>query len=395
MARFIVLRDKADVWRRPAVPLTSTIAPRKAGALGAPWIETLELDPTELRDLMRDRSCLTIAPAMPTRIVNPEPLDDLRAEDAVPSWGLRAVGADWTNATGQGVRVAVLDTGLDRKHAAFSGVQMTCRDFAGTGIEDANGHGTHVTGTILGRDQGGTRIGVARGVTDLRVGKVLSDNGLGRSEAFLDAVLWAIAERADVICFALSFDIAAQVDALTQEGYPRVQANTAAVNAYRGNLRIFELTLQMLQAQNGPLFLGAIGNDSLRVISPEFETGPAAPAAATGVLAVGACAPGDGGLEPAVFSNAGPAIVAPGVGIISASLGGGVRSLNGSSMATAHAAGVAALWVEQMRAEDAKVTAQTLAAKLVSTATRKSLSPGQTIIDCGNGLVQSPRQQLA
>ncbi len=394
MARFIVLRDKANVWRRPAVPLTESIAPRAREAVAQPSIETLDLNPAELRDLMRDRSCLTVAPAMPTRIVNPEPLDDLRSDDAVPGWGLRAVGADWTRATGAGVRLAVLDTGIDRKHAAFQGVSMTCRDFVGTGIGDANGHGTHVAGTILGRDQGGTRIGVARGVTDLLVGKVLSDNGLGRSDAFLDAILWVFAERADVVSFALSFDIAAQVEVLTGDGYPLVQANTAAVNAYRGNLRIFELMLRMLQAKKGPLLLGAIGNDSLRVLSPEFETGPAAPAAASGVMAIGACGQGEVGLEPAVFSNAGPALAAPGVGVISASLGGGVRSLNGSSMATAHATGIAALWAEQLRDAGEVVNAQSLAAKLVSTATRKGLTANQTILDCGNGLVQGPRDQL-
>ncbi|WHZ35343.1 S8 family serine peptidase [Sagittula sp. MA-2] len=394
MSRLIVLRDRADNWRRPSVPLSASVAPRAPEAASDPLIESVDLSPAELRDLVRDPTCLTVAPVMPTRIVNPEPLDDLRAEDAVPGWGLHAVGADWTNATGHGVRLALLDTGIDRKHPAFAGVRLITKDFVGTGVGDANGHGTHMAGTILGRDLGGTRIGVARGIEDLFVVKTLADNGMGRSDGFMQAVLWAAGAEVDIAVFALSFDIAAQVEALTAEGYPRVQANTAAVNAYRGNLRIFELVMQMICAAKGPLLLGAIGNDSLRVISPDFETGPAAPAAARHVLAVGACGPGPEGLEPAVFSNAGPALVAPGVGIISASLGGGLRSLNGSSMAAAHAAGVAALWVEQMRGEGERVTAQSLAAKLIGTVTRQGLVPGQTVLDCGHGLIQAPKGQL-
>lgn len=396
MTRYIVLRDRTGNWQRSEIPLAASLAPRQRDVPAEPQIDGLDLTPEDLRDLMRDTSCLTVAPAMPTRIVNPEPLDDFRSDDVVPGWGLRAVGADWTQATGKGVRVALLDTGIDRGHPAFHGVTVTSHDFVGTGVSDANGHATHLAGTILGRDHGGTRIGVARGITDLIVGKALSDNGFGRSDGFLQAVLWAFSQKADIISFALSFDIAAQVEALTREGYPRVQANTAAVNAYRGNLRIFELMMEMLCATGGPLLLGAIGNDSLRVISPDFETGPAAPAAARHVLAVGACGPGeeDGGLEPAVFSNAGPALVGPGVGIVSANLGGGIKTLNGSSMAMAHAAGVAALWAEVMRAEGEPVTARGLATRLITNATRKGLRKGQTILDCGHGLVQAPKDRL-
>lgn len=397
MSRIIVLRDRTDNWRRPAVPLAASVAPLRPEIPAEPMLDVVEVDPAGLRQLMRDPSVLTVAPAMPTRIVNPEPLDDLRSTDVVPGWGARAIGADWTQSTGAGVRVAMLDTGIDKAHPAFAGVTITGQDFVGTGLSDANGHGTHLAGTLLGRDQGGTRIGVARGITDLKVGKVLSDNGFGRTDGFLRAVLWAFREQADIIAFSLSFDIAAQVEVLTRDGYPRVQATTAAVNAYRGNLRIFELMMEMMCATGGPLLLGAIGNDSLRVISPDFETAASAPAAARHVMPIGACGPGseeDPGLVPAVFCNVGPALVAPGVGIVSASLGGGIKTLNGTSMAMAHAAGVAALWAEVMRAEREAVTARSLAAKLISTATRKGLRRGQTILDCGFGLVQAPRARL-
>jgi subtilisin family serine protease len=394
MARFIVLRDKANVWQSRAMPIDAAITRGSVAGPAQPQIASVNLDHISLRDLIRDPECLAVAPVMPTRLVNPEPLDDLRAKDTVPGWGIHAVGADWTRTTGAGARIALLDTGIDKGHAAFKGVRLHIRDFVGSGIEDANGHGTHMAGTILGRDQGGTRIGVARGVQELWVAKAIADQGLGRSDQFLEAVLWSITEGVDVACFALSFDIAAHVAELEAEGYPTVQANVAAANAYRGNLRMFEFLLAMVDPAERPLFLGAVGNDSLRVISPEFETGPAAPAAAENVIAVGAVGPSEIGLMPAPFSNIGPGLVAPGVGIISASLGDGLRSLNGSSMATAHVAGVAALWIEEMRAQGQSIDTRALAARLTATCTRAALAPRQTTLDCGRGLVQGPRDQL-
>ncbi|MGP6089052.1 S8 family serine peptidase [Antarctobacter jejuensis] len=394
MTRYILLRDKAENWRRPAVPLNDMIAPQdpKAGAI--PRIDVADLSPAELRDASADRTLLTIQPAMPTRLLTPQPMDELRASDAVPGWGLHATGADWTPYSGAGVRVALLDTGIDATHPAFDGVKITAKDFAGTGVADANGHGTHVAGTLLGRDLGGTRIGVARGVTDLLIGKALADDGSGRSEDFLHAVLWALQNKADILGFALCFDTPAQVEALVNEGYPQALATSAAVHAYRGNLRICEMLLRMIGCNRVPLILGAVGNDALRTIAPEYETGPVAPACACGVLAVGACTPLDDGLAAAPFSNAGPALVAPGAGIISAGLGGGLRTLNGSSMALAHVAGIAALWVEKMRKDRTRITPQALAAKLIGKATREPLSPQASFIDCGRGVVQAPKGKL-
>ncbi|MBT53208.1 MAG: peptidase S8 [Mameliella sp.] len=394
MTRYILLRDPTGNWRRSPVPLAGGIAPQDPDAPTAPVVETADLTPQDVRDIIDDPTLLTLQPAMCTRLIAPEPMDELRSADAVPGWGLRAIGADWTPSSGAGVRVALLDTGIDAHHPVFSGIDVTAQDFAGTGIADANGHGTHVAATVLGRDLGGTRVGVARGVTDLLVAKALADNGRGRSEDFFQAMLWALRSKADIIGFALAFDVPGQIDALTEEGYPTALATLAAVHAYRGNLRICEVLLQMIARDQAPLLLGAVGNDCLRTITPEFETGPSAPAAAAGVLAIGACGPDEAGLSPAPFSNVGAALLAPGAGIISAGLGGGLRTLNGTSMALAHAVGIAALWVEQMRKEDTPVTAQTLAAKLIGTATRAPLGPRASSVECGYGLVQAPKGAL-
>ncbi|MFZ7090858.1 S8 family serine peptidase [Primorskyibacter sp. 2E233] len=394
MTRFIVLRDRSGNWRRPAVPSLNAIEPTRPDEPAEPEITTVELSPKYVDEIEKDPSFLGVSPVVPTRLLAPEPMDELRADELVPGWGQSAIGADRTQYTGKGARIALLDTGIDTQHPAFAKITPMTRDYAGTGIEDANGHGTHVAGTVLGRDMGGMRIGVARGVTSLLVGKALTDSGHGRSEDFLRALLWARDQKADVIGFSLAFDTAAHIEMLTANGYPMTLATMAAVHAYRGNLRIFENLLGMMDPATRPLVMGAIGNDCLRTISPEFETGPAAPSAARGVLTIGALGPGSAGFSPAPFSNIGPSLMAPGVGIVSASAGDGVRSMNGSSMALAHGLGVAALWAEHMRETGQKVNAQTLATNLVSAATTDGLSPHLTLFERGQGLIQAPRSTL-
>ena len=84
--------------------------------------------------------------------------------------GLIAVKAHTSPFTGQGVTVAVLDTGLDDSHPAFTGKTIIKRDFTGEGanatdVSDKDGHGTHCAGTVCGTTVDGIRVGVAPGVT--------------------------------------------------------------------------------------------------------------------------------------------------------------------------------------------------------------------------------------
>ncbi|KUF10652.1 S8 family serine peptidase [Pseudoponticoccus marisrubri] len=388
MTRYIVLRDTAGAWRRPEIPLEAKCARIAPDALAAPVIDAHDFTPAELREAARAPNFLVVSPVIPTRIIGPEPLDELRADDGVAGWGIDAVGARPHGAGGAGAALALLDTGIDAGHPAFAGLRIEPRDFAGSGIEDANGHGTHLAGTALGRDVAGERIGVAPGVDRLVVGKAVSDTGRGDSQGFLQAMLFALARRVDVIGFALAFDIGRLVEDLVEADYPISLANAAAIHAYRGNLRIFETLLQM--QDRPPLILGAVGNDCRRTISPEFETGPSSPAAARNVLSVGALAPGPQGLCPAPFSNCGPELVAPGVDVRSAEPGGGLRSMHSSSAAMAHALGVAGLWVAALRATGQPTDARHVAARLLASATRDGLAGAPSVIDVGQGLVQAP-----
>ncbi|MAB06578.1 MAG: peptidase S8 [Rhodobacteraceae bacterium] len=372
---FLLLRDASMAAAR-----RRAVAPPPA-----PVLELAALDARGVRDAVRDPSIRAIARAMPTRLVAPEPLDDVRAEDAAPGWGLVASGVSASPCTGAGVRVALLDTGIDRAHPAFLGVALTCRDFAGTGIDDANGHGTHCAGIVLGREVDGARIGVAPGGTDALIGKVLADDGRGRSEGLLRGLLWAAESGAHVVALAARLDTAGLAEELAAEGWPMGLAVSVALESHRMTLRLLHELLAMLgQLAADPVICAPAGNDSRRTIAPEFEV--SVPDALTGVISVGALGQGASGLAPAPFSNAAPVMVAPGVNVVSAAAGGGLRPLNGTTMACAHVAGLAALWCEARRPGAAAA-----GAALMASCRTDGLDPRfADRFDCGLGMPRAP-----
>ena len=107
-------------------------------------------------------------------------------------------------------------------------------------------------------------------------------------------------------------------------------------------------------------------------------------------MSTGALAQSANGLTVAPFSNTFVQVSAPGVAIISAKAGGGLRSLNGTSMATPHAAGVTALWWEEVTASPLPATAGTVTAHLLAKADVSALAPGVDVADRGVGLVRAP-----
>ena len=291
----------------------------------------------------------------------PEPEDPARPL----TWGLRAVLADQTGFGGAGVKVAILDTGLDFQHPDFANREIIAESFvSGETAQDGQGHGTHVAGTAVGlrlprAGRNAPRYGVAPDA-DLFVGKVLGDNGSGREGDILAGILWALENECEIISMSLG---RRPIPGDATGDYDRV-----------GRIAM----------QQGSLIIAAAGNESNRSFGRIAPVG--APANARSVLAVAAL---DEGLNVADFSNGGLEadggaidIAAPGVDVFSAIPGGDYASFAGTSMAAPHVAGVAALLAQS----DASLRGQALWDALTSSARRLEL-PAR---DVGAGLTQAP-----
>jgi subtilisin family serine protease len=333
---------------------------------------------------------------MPTRLIEPFEVEASAAPSS--AWGISAVKADESPFTGAGVSVSVLDTGIDRGHPAFQGVTVAEQDFSGAGNGDRQGHGTHCAGTIVGRDVAGTRIGVARGVTQLLVGKVLRDDGSGDSDMIFRGIQWALQENADVISMSLGFDFPGLVADLVGQGWPPDLATSLALEAYRANLRMFDALMEIVEARaafgQGTILVAAAGNESQRDRNPEHEIAVSIPAAAQGIVSVGALQADQGGLQIAPFSNTFPQVSAPGVAILSARAGGGLQALSGTSMATPHVAGVTALWWEAVRSSPIGAASTAVLARLLANTRINGFATGVDPADRGSGIVTAPLAPL-
>lgn len=364
-------------------------------------VETAELDARDVQDLRHNPRSF-VAPAMPIRLIEPltyEPADgDGPADsgnDGEITWNVKLVGAHASPFTGAGVTVAVLDTGIQADHAAFAGIEIIQQDFTGEGEADVHGHGTHVAGTIFGRPKDGVRFSVAPGINRVAIGKVLGREG-GSSDMLFQGIRWAIDQGASVINMSLGFDFPGLVKWLVAErSFPVELATSRALQWYRDNVRLLDRLVALYRAraamgENGALLIAAAGNESQRNVDPNFTIDVSPPAAGDGIVSVAALAGTAAPLTVAPFSNINPNIAAPGVGIFSSWIGGGYKAISGTSMASPHVTGVAALWAERQFRQTNVINIDRLSANLVGNAVTDSLDRPGDFVDFGAGLVRAP-----
>ena len=279
----------------------------------------------------------------------PAPASDAEEEALVvgATWGLVACKVPPSSRSGNGIKVAVLDTGMDLGHPDFAGRPITQGSFVGQPVQDLHSHGTHCIGTSCGplAPAGTTpRYGVAHRA-GIFAGKVLSNSGSSVGGSVLAGMNWAIANRCQVISMSLG-----------GPGGPQPYYTAAGQSALN----------------NGLLIVAAAGNEASPTGSPANSPTIMSVAALTEALA------------PATFSNFGKVeIAAPGVNVFSSvprPTRYGFKS--GTSMATPHVAGCAALWAES----SPSLRGILLWRKLQATARRLPFPASRV----GAGLVQAP-----
>ena len=301
--------------------------------------------------------CDSLVPTEPTQLLDP------LVDESVATWGLEATNVLKSSSSGRAIKVAVLDTGFDFEHPDFIGRNVISQSFIeGEEVQDRNGHGTHCIGTACGTRQPVQlpRYGVAYD-SEIYVGKVLSNEGRGVDSGILEGIEWALANGCHIISMSL--------------GSP-----TKLGDSYS---RIYE-TVAQRALRRGTLIIAAAGNDSNR--ASDSINPVARPANSPSIMAVAAL---DSQLGIANFSNRGlnpeggqVDIAAPGVEVYSSwPMPTQYRTISGTSMATPHVAGIAAL-----HAEATGLRGQELWNHLTQTARRLSLASE----DVGTGLVQAP-----
>lgn len=278
------------------------------------------VDANGLAGLQSDPDVKEVQPAPQISLIRP--VDAVvKRKSAGATWGLEALGvpALWdAGLSGKGVLIGHLDTGVDGSHPALAGAIKAFAEFDELGQEvvgaparDSGEHGTHTAGTIAGRQVGATRFGVAPEAQLLSAMVIEGGNTVAR---ILAGMNWVVGQGARVLSMSLGL---------------------------RGYTPAFLTITRALRAR-GVLPVIAVGNEG-----PGTSRSPGNYVEA---LSVGAC---DEGLAVADFSGSQsfprtpqplvPDLVAPGDGVLSCIPGGRYAEMSGTSMATPHMAGFAAL----------------------------------------------------
>jgi len=289
--------DQADLDRVVAaggdIRFVYSIIPGLAATIPADQVETLANIP----------GMISLELDMPVQLLDAE-LDN--------GWGVKRIGAGYAHDqgfTGAGVKVAVLDTGIDYNHPEFDGIYAGGFDFQNNDSDpmDDHDHGTHVSGTIAAAWDGVGVVGVAPGI-QIYACKVLNASGSGDFSTIIAALEWCVNNDIDVTNQSLgSF----------------VNPGSAVESAYDN------------AAEAGIYHAAASGN-----FFGIF--GIAYPARFDSVVATGATEKNN---KKASFTDTGPQLelAAPGVDVLSCKRGGGYIEFSGTSMASPHVAGTAAL----------------------------------------------------
>ena len=266
---------------RPAFTVSRSfnIIPAVAARLDANQVKELQQNP-DVAYIEPDYKIYALGSPDPIAADSLSAINVLSSTQTIP-YGITMVNAPavWPRTKGAGVRVAVMDTGINMSHPDRGNVAASVSFVTGAAVEDLHGHGTHTSGTIAAADNDIGVVGVAP-QADLLIAKVMDNTGSGQTSWLISGIEWAVANNAKVISMSLGGpDYSAALD-------------TACSNALAA----------------GTLLVAAAGNDGTNT--------PSYPAALPAVISVAAI---DQNKNRASFSNYGPTIAlsAPGVSVYS------------------------------------------------------------------------------
>jgi len=320
------------------------------------------VDGEGLAGLSTDPRVKGVVGAPTTQLLKPHRVAGARMARTI-TWGIEDLGvpALWKQGlTGRGIRIGHLDTGVDGAHPAFRGAIDEFAEFDQCGREvspappahDSDGHGTHTAGTIAGRAVRGVRIGVAPGAR-LVSGIVIEGGDL--VARVLAGINWAIGHGIRILNLSLG------LAGLSEDFVPLTR-----ILRSRNILPVFAV------GDHGANTSIAPGNNPKALSVGSYDQ--------SGAVWLYSSSQRFRRKQDRVVPN----LVGPGVGVLSARPGGGFRFMSGTSMATPHIAGLAALLME---AKPGKTVDQVEAAIFRSC----QLKPGTTADRAGLGVPNASR----
>jgi subtilisin family serine protease len=282
------------------------------------------VDRAGLASLRSDPAVASVQGAPKFSLIAPERVQDTKLT-VNETWGLRALKAPqlWDRGfTGQGVLVGHLDTGVDAKHPALKGAVASFAEFDMLGFEmtpaptahDSGDHGTHTAGTILGRPVQGRHVGMA---PDAMLASALVIEGGNAVARVLGGMDWAVGQRVRILSMSLGF-----------RGWWEDFIPITRILRRRQILPVFAV------GNEGPGTSRSPGNYSQALSVGAMEQN-------TSVADFSSSQEFQRSRDPVV-----PDLVGPGVAVTSARPGGGWQEMDGTSMATPHIAGLAALLMQ-------------------------------------------------
>jgi len=326
------------------------------------WRKKLSAHPRVL-NIVRSRKRRT--PDLGRSSVSPTPKT---TDGKPPSWALKEIGilsnTEWT---GKGVKVAVLDSGIDVNHPDFKARinnEIQGMSFvAGQDFDDKNGHGTACAGIIAGplNTQGAYRYGVAPDV-ELLIANIMGGQGDSWDDNILQALDWAKGEGAQVI--SMSFGAKRKVNEPYNDAYEDIayvlRESGTFLTAAGGNFsnRVFNMTEPVIDPAAAPSIFASTATDANNVV----WDGSCMTKGAWGEIEISA----------------------PGVNVYTAWAGpkNFTDEYSGTSFAAPHIAGIAALFIEKFPG----ITVDALEHSLVTNA--KNIVGDPNVY--GAGLVQAP-----